>query len=374
MTSGTTANDSCRLSTTCESTSRRVHRAARPRSTITATGGHDGEPAADHAPQPRPHAHAQEALHHDLPGERAGDGARLPGATAARPRTASRPARCRAAAPAGGAPPRGCATSWWPRRWNAAAASTRIAALTKNAQLSATTESTRFMRQASRLPALEFVDRAALHQRAVQVEIVRHHRGAEDAHGDVQRLAVQARAREQPPAARARTASSRPSSPRGTKAAQHARRGRGATSTISTAKQPPMVAISVMMIASSRRMPSRDERQQQQHVERGDAHAARRSGRPNSSLQPDRGAQHLGQIARDDGDLAQQPQRHDHGRAGTQSRHACARSRAGDHAEPRGERLQQHRHEVAHQQHPHRAGSRIARRRRGRWPSCPGSM
>ena len=47
------------------------------------------------------------------------------------------------------------ATSWWPLPWKVAAASTRIAAFTKKAALSATAESTRFMRAASRLPALD---------------------------------------------------------------------------------------------------------------------------------------------------------------------------------------------------------------------------
>jgi len=48
-----------------------------------------------------------------------------------------------------------CATSGCPPRWNTAAARIRIAAFTNSAALSATTESTRFMRQASRLPATE---------------------------------------------------------------------------------------------------------------------------------------------------------------------------------------------------------------------------
>ena len=74
------------------------------------------------------------------------------------------------------------------------------------------------------------------------------------------------------------------------------------------------------------------------------------SGRPKSRLQRDGRADHLGEIAGGDGDLAEDPQ-HDRDRARVA---VAARLRevaaAGD-AEPRGERLQQDRHQVGDHDH-----------------------
>ena len=49
------------------------------------------------------------------------------------------------------------------------------------------------------------------------------------------------------------------------------------------------------------------EREQQQHVERRDHHAEEERD-VEQELEPDRRPQHLGEVARDDRDLAQQPQ------------------------------------------------------------------
>ena len=69
---------------------------------------------------------------------------------------------------------------------NTVAASTRMAAFTKKATVSATVESMVLKRIARRMDGFVFLQLAALHQGGVQVEIVRHHRGADDADGHVQ--------------------------------------------------------------------------------------------------------------------------------------------------------------------------------------------
>ena len=82
------------------------------------------------------------------------------------------------------------ATSWWPVPWNVADAMTRIAALMKSADISATVESIVAKRIASRFPSNVSSVLARLHDRRVQIQVVRHHGGAEDADGDVEHVAV----------------------------------------------------------------------------------------------------------------------------------------------------------------------------------------
>ena len=79
------------------------------------------------------------------------------------------------------------ATSCMPALWNVAAAMTSSAALTKKAPLSATTESMVLKRTPGSDPRGRLADAARLHQRRVQVEVVRHHGGAEDADRQEQR-------------------------------------------------------------------------------------------------------------------------------------------------------------------------------------------
>ena len=79
--------------------------------------------------------------------------------------------------------------------WNVAAAITRIAALMKSADMSAKDESMVAKRIASRLPSKVSRVAARLDDRRVQVQVVRHHGGAEDADGDVEHAAVAAGSR-----------------------------------------------------------------------------------------------------------------------------------------------------------------------------------
>ena len=62
----------------------------------------------------------------------------------------------------------------------------RIAALMKSANISATAESIDAKRIASRLLLVRVAVLPRLHDRRVQVQVVRHHGGAEDADGDVE--------------------------------------------------------------------------------------------------------------------------------------------------------------------------------------------
>ena len=61
--------------------------------------------------------------------------------------------------------------------------------MTKNATVSATVESMVLNRMALRMERFVFLELAALHQRRVQIQIVRHHRRADDADGDVDHAA-----------------------------------------------------------------------------------------------------------------------------------------------------------------------------------------
>ena len=76
----------------------------------------------------------------------------------------------------------------WP--WKVAAARIRIAALMKNAKSSATVESRVAKRIASRFDAGSVPHLPRLHDGRVQVEVVRHHRGAQDADGDVEHRGI----------------------------------------------------------------------------------------------------------------------------------------------------------------------------------------
>ena len=73
-----------------------------------------------------------------------------------------------------------------PPVWKMAAAVIRIAELISSASDSAMVLSMVAKRIASRLAARSFSVVAGLHHGGVQVEVVRHHRRAEDAHGDVE--------------------------------------------------------------------------------------------------------------------------------------------------------------------------------------------
>ena len=122
----------------------------------------------------------------------------------------------------------------------------RMAALTIIAPLSATTESIRLNLQASSDARAVAGHVAALDERRVQVEVVRHDGGAEDADGDVEFVGRE-RAGRKPPAT-----------------ARHSGRLRK----ISTMKQAPMIATRATIRASILRMPNRWITSKQQHVGR----------------------------------------------------------------------------------------------------------
>ena len=79
-------------------------------------------------------------------------------------------------------------TSNCPARWKTAAATMRIAALTKKAAPSAIDRVGDVVAHGLPLVGGGRADVARLHQRGVQVEVVRHHGRAEDAERDVERL------------------------------------------------------------------------------------------------------------------------------------------------------------------------------------------
>ncbi len=153
LTSGTTAKASCSESTTCDSTSR-SSTAFGPRKPMTSAAGTIARPRLI---MRRSHGRMRMRRKPSIticP-------ASVPVMVLDWPEDSSATANSVEAsgAPSSGASSR-CAssrlaTSWCPLLWNTAAASTRIAAFTKNARFSATAESTRFMRHASRLPSSE---------------------------------------------------------------------------------------------------------------------------------------------------------------------------------------------------------------------------
>ena len=117
---------------------------------------HDGDQPRDQAPQPRADPDVEEALHHDLAGERAGQRRVLSRGEqrerehgAGRRRRAAASAACRR--PGSRRPP--CCRCVW----NVAAATIRIAALMNSANESAIVESMKAKRTASRLPSERLV-------------------------------------------------------------------------------------------------------------------------------------------------------------------------------------------------------------------------
>ena len=80
---------------------------------------------------------------------------------------------------------------WYGRcSWKATAATIRIEALTNSASISAMVESVVAHLIASRRALVGARVGAGLHDRGVQIEVVRHHGGADDADGDVEHRRV----------------------------------------------------------------------------------------------------------------------------------------------------------------------------------------
>ena len=169
-----------------------------------------------------------------------------------------------------------------------------------------------------------------LHHARVQVQVVRHHRGAQDADGDVQhaRIGHDLGLRQQ-----------------STKdALQRRMRNRQFVGEAST-DHHDQPAHDALQHAESAAL----QHEHHQHVERGQQHA-RHQRQSEQQLQRDRRSDHLGQVARGDGHLAQHPLR-DAGCARSTVA-TCLRQIAFRHdAQLQREVLQQDRHQVGHQDH-----------------------
>ena len=245
-------------------------------------------------PQPRAQADVEEALHHDLAGQRARSASSSAPTAAARPRTACWRAAGRAAASAACTRPR-CPRRARARSVERAAATIRIAALMNSADISAIVESMVANRIASACSSSSSVylrvctiDECRYRLCGITVapriadRDVEHLRVADD-------LAASARSRaprRRDPAARA--TARRRSSPR--------------SPTISSDDQRLDVAEAAVL-----------QRQHDQHVERGEAHAPEQR-KPEEQVERDRRAEHLGQVAGRDRDLAQHPEHDRRGR------------------------------------------------------------
>ena len=179
------------------------------------------------------------------------------------------------------------------------------------------------------------LDRAALHEGAVKVEVVRHHGGAEDAHRHVQRGAVEAQ--HLPAAGPAREQARMPAGIAGDEPRQDGGDRRlGEQHLDREADADGGDEHHDQRLHAAHAEPS--ERQQEEHVEAGEEHAPQER-HAEQKLEPDRGAQHFGQVAGDDRHLAEQPQRHGH-RLGVEVATGLRQILAGHDAEPRRQGLQ----------------------------------
>ena len=204
-----------------------------------------------------------------------------------------------------------------------------IAALISRASASARVESIVAKRIASRLPASGRRVAARLHDRRVQVEVVRHHRRADDADGEVEHRRVGDDARP------------------GHEAGQHRRQLRAAARRSGTRSRRRPVATSAMIAASSQRKPRLCNASRSITSSSGDDDA-RHERQAEQQVEADRHADHLRQVAGDDRHFAEQPERPVRGRREV----APARLRqvdAGAEAQPHGGGLEQHRHQVREQ-------------------------
>ena len=195
--------------------------------------GDDGDQPRDQPAQPRTQADVEEPFHDDLPGQRAGQRRVLAGEQQRDREQRARELRAEQRRQQQVGVARCRRRPRWPVPWNVAAAITRIAPLRNSADISATVESMVAKPTASRRLATSSPILARLDDRRVQVQVVRHHRRAEDADGDVEHVGI---ARRSP--GRARAARSTP-----------ARSGRASASSI--ANEPAMPRMSSTTSAST---------------------------------------------------------------------------------------------------------------------------
>jgi hypothetical protein len=166
---------------------------------------------------------------------------------------------------------------------------------------------------------------ARLHDRRVQVEVVRHHRRAEDPDGDEQHVGIaddvrcRHEARDDPGQARLREEEfDRKPARNADDERDHHR-----------FEHPEAVLL---------------EHQEDQYVSRRDEHAEEERN-AEQQLERDGRPEHFSQVAGRDGDLGPDPEQ-DRGAPRIVSAAGLGQVEAGGDAEPRGERLQQNRHQV----------------------------
>ena len=170
-------------------------------------------------------------------------------------------------------------------------------------------------------------DAARLHQRRMQIEVVRHHGRAQHADGDVEAGIVQSRHESGGDGAEYGLGEPQLDQ-EASRDDQHQRQDDGFHQPDAVARQP----------------------QNQECVERGEQDAGGQRD-VEQKVQADGRAQHFGQIAGGDGDFAQNPQRV---RDGARIRFAASLGQiaSGDDAEPGGKRLEQDGHGVRQHQDP----------------------
>ncbi len=185
-----------------------------------------------------------------------------------------------------------------------------------------------------------------LHDGGVEVEVVRHHRRAEDAHRDVEHLRVL-----DDPAARQEAARDpRDVGPRLEDLEEEAHARGGDEGDDERLEEPEALVL---------------QEQDDEHVERRDRDAER-EGDAEEEIERDRGPDHLGEVAGGDGQLAEDPERERDGlRVVVAAR--LGEVAAGDDAELGGEPLEEHRHQVgdendAEQRVPERGAAGQVRR------------
>ncbi len=200
ITNGTMAKGSCRLKTTLAE-DQQLGRALGAVPDGDDGRRHDGDGAGEQPPEIGRQANVEEALHHDLTRKRRRDRRVEPASEQRQREQRRRQAPSRAAAPGTYSTSPSSATSVCPVRWKVEAARIRIEALMSER------EHQRDGRidggELDRLALLRHAsaEAARLHDARMQIEIMRHHRGAENAEREIEHLRDSSRSR---PSARSR--------------------------------------------------------------------------------------------------------------------------------------------------------------------------
>ena len=261
-------------------------------------GRDDREQARDHPPHPRANPPVHESFHHHLPGERAGDGAALPAGQqgdgeedARRGRPQQRRQRViRLLDPVlteGDDPPAGQRHGLFAEERDRGEHHDRGVDHERDRQRQHRIDGVELNRLADR--RLIRLERARLHQRRVEVQIVRHDGGADDADGDVDHSFLAEAGVQQGASHRAKV---RPGLRQNEDLDEVARADRRHQNEDERFDDPHAEAL---------------KRQQQQHVQRRDDHGPEERDGREEKVDGDGAAQHFGQVARHDGDLRPDP-------------------------------------------------------------------